>query len=264
MAKMYDLTGFTGSLSSLTAYKMRGVEGIILRTKGGPSKNRIKNSPRFESVRKNNSEFGGRSLASRHIMEMMYPLKALADYNIAGPINGLLKPLQESDTESVQGQRNIYVSRNPNLLQHFSLNRRFHFDSVVRAPVTCDLRRTGPVGYVNIPLLKPGIQLYLPGKYPFYGFVAVLGVVPDIIFKKNGYAYTKDCSVYGPLRAETAWFPSNKGNQQVQLEINVPEKIPGKGCTMMLTIGLRFGQTVDMDTIEQVKYAGMAKVLGVG
>lgn len=264
MAKMNDPLGFTGSLSNLSAYKMRGVDGVILRTKRGPSKNMIRKSPRFESVRKNNSEFAGRSMASRHIMEMMYPLKALADYNIAGPLNALLKPLQMSDTDSPPGQRNIYISRNRDVLQGFSFNRRFHFDSVVRAAITCELRRTGPVGYVKIPLLRPGIQLFLPGQYPFYGFVAVLGVVPDVIFKKNSYTCIKDCSIYGPVKAETPWFPASRGNEATQLEINLPATIPGKGFTMLLTVGLRFGQTVDVNTIVQVKFTGMAKVLGTG
>ncbi len=35
---------FTGSLGNYSAYTMRGHDGIILRTKGGASKNRIKNA----------------------------------------------------------------------------------------------------------------------------------------------------------------------------------------------------------------------------
>lgn len=124
MAKLTSDIQFTGSLGNLSAYKMRGIDHTILRTKGGPSSAQIKKDPAFDVVRRNNAEFSGRAAASRWIMRMMWPQKALADYNIAGPLNALVKPIQELDKESAFGQRNIVLSKNKLLLQGFSLNRK--------------------------------------------------------------------------------------------------------------------------------------------
>src|SRR5215216_3917348 len=101
-----DLT-FTGSLGNLSAYKRRDLDKIILRTKGGPSKRQIQESKNFEKTRCNNSEFGGRSIATRWIMFALWQQKQLADFNIAGPLNSLLRPIQVADVENELGKRNI-------------------------------------------------------------------------------------------------------------------------------------------------------------
>ena len=74
---------------------MKGSDKIILRTKGGASKEKIKKGKEFATTRRLNSEFGGRAVASKYIMRSLFPLKALADYNIAGPLNALIKPIQD-------------------------------------------------------------------------------------------------------------------------------------------------------------------------
>src|SRR3979490_2115183 len=103
MAKLEPGFGFLGGMSNVSAYKRKDMEGIILRRKGGPSKKKIKTHESFVVTRKNNEEFGGRSSASKWIRRTLLPLKPLSDYNIAGPINALLKPIQEMDSLSEFG-----------------------------------------------------------------------------------------------------------------------------------------------------------------
>jgi hypothetical protein len=64
---MAELKGipFIGSLGTLSAYKRKDSDKIILRGKGGPSKEQIKNGAQFELTRHNISEFGGRSKAAK-------------------------------------------------------------------------------------------------------------------------------------------------------------------------------------------------------
>ena len=113
MGKIEQVVGFTGSVGNLTAYKMRGVDGIVVRQKGGVSKERIQNDLNFHRTRENNAEFGGRSAASRSIMNALFPLKPLADYNIAGPLNALLRPIQVADPIGARGQRSVELSKSP-------------------------------------------------------------------------------------------------------------------------------------------------------
>src|SRR5687768_10428056 len=132
MAQLDGVIQFTGSLQNLSAYKMRGSDKIIIRKKGGPTKKQIKYSPGFENTRLNNKEFGGRAVAAACIKHCLRPLMFLADYNITGPLNALLRPIQKMDTKSVRGTRHILLSEQPRLLEGFSLNRRYMFDSIVR------------------------------------------------------------------------------------------------------------------------------------
>ena len=131
MAKQQPGFGFTGSLLNISACKRRDMDTFIIRSKGGPSKRMIKSHPSFELTRKNNKEFGARSTASKWIMRVLYPLKPLSDYNISGPLNSTLKPIQQMDTVSEPGKRNIGLSKNPRLPEGFQLNRRNLLESVL-------------------------------------------------------------------------------------------------------------------------------------
>ncbi|MBT1703214.1 hypothetical protein [Chryseosolibacter indicus] len=75
---------FTGSFGQILAYKMGGGDKIIIRKKGGASKEKIKHDAAFANTRRVNAEFGGRAMASKWIMQMLWCIKPLADYNIAG------------------------------------------------------------------------------------------------------------------------------------------------------------------------------------
>jgi hypothetical protein len=223
----------------------------------------MKTHPNFEKTRRNNKEFGGRSMVSSIIMEMMYPQKQLADYNIAGPLNALLKPIQLMDTESPHGQRSILISKNPGLLHGFSLNRNYLFDSVVRVPLSYELNKSTGAARVNIPALTTDINLFIPGNHPFYSFSAVLGIIPDVYFDGIEYKPLQDYYHFGPNGTTSPWFPVQKGNPPFQLDIKLQPAAPTDTFTLLLTIGIRLGTPVDMDKVEQVKYGGSAKVLGV-
>ena len=61
MAKLSGPLGFEGKLQDFSAYKMKGVGGIVLRMGWGPSKKDIKTKGNYVNTRRINAEFGGRS-----------------------------------------------------------------------------------------------------------------------------------------------------------------------------------------------------------
>ncbi|MGB8192527.1 MAG: hypothetical protein WCF67_11445 [Chitinophagaceae bacterium] len=265
MARLLSDMPFTGSLGNISAYKMRGSDKIILRTKGGASKEKIKKAEAFEITRRLNAEFGGRSTGSKCIMRSMFPLKALADYNVAGPLNALIKPIQAMDTESDYGKRNIYFTRHPKLLEGFSLNKRNPFDSIVRNPVSCRLDKKNLSASIDIPALIPGINFFVPpGRHPLYSIIAVLGIIPDILFTTHGYKPLATQS--NPAHAASSWYPASKGSQATVLEVSLQGQdleLTASSFSIMLSIGICFGTVGINDEVEQVKYAGAAKVLVV-
>jgi hypothetical protein len=259
---MSDLQ-FTGSVGMYSAYKMRGSDKIILRRKGGASKEKIEKAPQFEITRNLNAEFGGRSVASKSIMRSLRPLKALADYNLAGPLNSLIRPIQAMD-ETAHGKRSIYFTRHPKLLEGFSLNKRNPFDSIVRNPISCRLDKTNLSASVEIPALIPGINFFVPpGRYPFYSIIIVLGIVPDVIFTKHGY---KPLDIQDPVPTASAWYPASGGSKAMALEVSLQRRsfvLPSSPFSIILSIGIRFGTVGMNEEVEQVKYAGAAKVVVV-
>ena len=131
--------GFTGSLHSISACKRRDMDTIIIRSKRGPSKRMINSHPSFELTRRNNKEFGGRSTASKWIRRILYLLKPPSDYNISGPLNSTLKPIQQMDTISEPEKetsgfpkthvcRKAFSSSSGIFLNPFSVVQQAHWD----------------------------------------------------------------------------------------------------------------------------------------
>jgi len=259
---MPQLTGavqFIGSLDNMSAYKMRGSDKIILRKKGGPSKKQIKHSPNFDLTRRNNREFGGRSKAAAQIKNLLFPLRFLADYNITGPINALLKPIQKMDTESEWGKRNVLISKNPRLLEGFTLNRKNLLESIVSNPFLWNIQKDQVI--IEVPGLLPGINFTAPGDYPWYQFIAVAGLVPDLYYHEYGYRPKNDLVLFRDL-THTDWMPVHTPAPAGKMIITgLPEQKP-ENCSIMIAVGIAFGN-MHRGEIEQVKYVGAGKVIGM-
>lgn len=201
---------FTGSVGNLSAYRMRGSDKIIIRTKGGASKEKIKKAPQFELTRRNNHEFGGRSTTVKWIRRMLHPVKELADYNIAGSLNALLKPVQALDAISEWGKCNVCLSKAPHLLEGFSFNKHNSFDSIVRNPVRCTITKESLTANIELPELMPGINFFVPGRFAFFSHVVSFGVVPDVFYGKNNYHAATGYNEFYPSTVYTNWHPGAK------------------------------------------------------
>jgi hypothetical protein len=187
MAQLHKDFTFTGSLGNVSAYKRRGSDKIILRTKGGASKSQIKRSPAFEATRKLNMEFGGRATASRWVLHALYSLRHISDHSITGKINALLQPAQEMDTVSEFGKRHVLLSEQPRLLEGLSLNSKTLLESVVTNPVHYTLSKETMSAAVDIPALRPGINFFIPGNFLLYRCTVVFDFIPDLFFTGNNY-----------------------------------------------------------------------------
>jgi hypothetical protein len=264
MAKLSSHITFTGSLENLSAYRMRGVDGIILRKKGGPSAKAVKTSASFDNVRRNNSEFSGRGKAARFIMNMMAPVKSLADYNIAGPLNALLRHVQEGDRKSEWGSRSILLSQHSSFLEGFQLNRKVMFDFVARAPLMCAIDREDCSARVTIPGLVPGLNFFPQAGQSLYSMVVALGVVPDMIRSRNQYKpahVNYELLTYATVA--TPWHPAGEVSEAHSLDLKLPALPPDDSFTLMVSVGIRYGTMLSARIVNQVKYAGSAKVLRV-
>jgi hypothetical protein len=246
----------------LSIYTMKGCDKVIIRRKGGASRERIKTDPVFENTRRVNAEFGGRATCSKWIRRMLYSLNFIADYNITGPLNALLKPIQELDSISDYGERSVALSANPHLLEGFNLNKRSSFDAIVHNPVRYTLSKRKLHASIDIPAILPGHNFVVPGNFAMYRFIVLLGIIPDLFYTPNGY---RSKGNYDNEQAEdtfTEWFPTQTGSPGITLELQLPQKPANGAYSVILSIGVAFG-VIRYGDIEPIQYTGGAKILGV-
>jgi hypothetical protein len=264
MATLHPEFMFTGSLSNISAYKRRDSNKIILRTKGGATKRKIKTHPHFERTRQLNKEFGGRSSVSEYIMRVLHAIKFIADYNIAGPLNTLLRPVQAFDSKSVFGQRHVMLSHHPYLVEGFNINRASPFDSMIRNAIQYSISRDTSSGSVTFPRLLPKFNFILPdGNYPYFQLHVVMGMVPDALFMGDRYRIMGDYECANIKEVESAWFLSSADIPSQQLEIQLqPTEYP-LSYSLMMAAGVSFGMVGADGQIKPVKYVGSAKIVAM-
>ena len=127
MAILTEGIQFTGSIGSYSAYRMRGSDKIILRKKGGASRKQIQKDPAFQATRNLNYEWAAVAWAAMNIRIGLGALKPLADYNISGPLNALVKKIQSTDSLNPKGRRSILFSRQPDSLSSFPIQPPHYF-----------------------------------------------------------------------------------------------------------------------------------------
>lgn len=253
----------TGAMGNITAYKMRGSDKIIVRRKGGASKEQMKHSPAFERTRENNTEFGGCSNAGKVIRQVLFPVKHLADYNFSSTLNKLTKKIQLLDTVGERGKRSILLSRYAYLLEGFQLNKANPFDSIIRHPATCSIERKRGKATIALPELVQGINFMVPWKYAFFRFIITMGLVRDIVYRENSYSSSEQ--IPPPETMFTDWQPVKQSfaARSISLQFKGPGVVNDTKA-IMVGIGIEMGEPITNLVMERVKYAGSAKILAVG
>lgn len=271
MGKFHPPFSFTGSVGNISIYKIRGSDKPVVRTKGGPTKKQIQSAPSFATTRKNNTEFGGRARITGQVLDILRPLKYLGDYNLAGPLNTLFKPIQELDTVNVHGHRHVELSKNPGLLQGLNLNRKHPFDTIIANRVAYTLHRDTLKASVTFPALIPDVNFFVPGKYSWYKFMVVLGTVEDMFYTEKGYKPENDREMYMSVMEETDWLAVSPRTEPISITLNdlgeyveeAGEQIIWNRQSLMLGVGIAFGQ-MSKGRVDLVKYVGGGKILAMG
>ncbi len=266
MARLKGNVLFTGSLGNISAYTRKGSDAIILRTKGGASKERIKKAPEFANTRKANTEFGGASTTAKNIKLAMSGLTHLDHSLFQSKLNAICSSILKLDTAGVWGQRAILISHYRHLLEGFNLEMGTPFDSIVKHPLRCNINRADQSASIVVPALFPGIGLYIPGNFQFFRLIAVLGIVPDMNYDTKFNQYRPVNSAIQLKRADlyTDWFSSAAicNEQNLVLQIQGETGITDND-SLQLSIGIEFGVQVSAALINPVNYAGAAKILAL-
>ena len=266
MAQLTDGILFTGSIGGFSAYTMRGSDKIIVRSKGGPSKALVKKSPTFANTRKNNNEWAGCTKAGQAFREAISGIRHVADYNISGPINGIAKIIQKEDTEHVHGERGIYFSSHRELLTGFSVNRNRTFESVVRVPIAYSVVRETGIATITIPALWPQIHVNNLYNYPLCRFIVSFGIVSDMVYNEkvklfqpiNQNPHNATMVSYSDWKNTKQPFDAESINLCFNSQVTITDS-----DSLVLAIGIEFGNPLTDKLVEPIKYSGSAKVFNV-
>lgn len=263
MATLAGGLAYTGSLGSLSAYRMQGVDRIVIRTKGGASREKIRNHPDFERTRENNQEWKACTMATRMVREAILPIRQLADYNYAGPLTAVCKSIQKDESTSENGKRAVLFSQSRHKLEGFGLNKYTSFDSILSHPLQYEIDRPGGTATIQVPEIIPGINLQNPRKQAMFRFIFTLARLSDIVFREDRKEFMPVTNFHpNSFKVEyTPWYTYEGGckAQAVSLSLNNWQEQPD--MSLLFAAGVDFGQPVSATEVKTTKYAGAAKVL---
>lgn len=265
MALLEGLT-FTGSLGDFSAYRMRGSDKIVMRKKGGARRDEIRNSPAFATARLYMTEFGGCSRMGKHVRQSMQQLRDLADYNISGPINKIMKVVQKQDEANELGRRPIVLSNHTKLLEGFCLNQKYTLDSILRTSIVASVDAATGSAHLEIPRLLRDINFFPNNRHTLFRIEATLGIAPNFTFNPKAGEYQPP-AWYTNNRPSvctyTDWHSALEGAPAMSLDVALGELPPDANYSLVLSVGVRFGFTSNKGSVQEVKRAGAAKVVMV-
>lgn len=263
MAKLTSDILFKGSLKDISAYTMKGADGIILRTKGGASKEKIKTAPQFAMTRLNCAEFSGCVIAGKQLHRALLSLKHLSDYNFAPHLNGAVRKLQQLDTVQELGKRSILLSLYGSMLEGFDLNKKHRLGDIIKPAVACVLNRHNGSAEMHLPALMQGLNCNIPWTNPLFRIVGTIAAVKDVTYGSNGYSGNEAAGTVYARPVATPWYKTGQAMpaQLLQLQLTTA---PDETEAILVTIGIEMGLPGNDGNIRTDREKGCARIIKVG
>lgn len=266
MARIKGENGFlSGMVGNVSFYKRKDLEGVILRTKGGPSKNTIKKSPKFANTRKRNVEFGVCSKMGAQIRHKLNRLVQLSDYNTSTALNSLASIILKTDVEHELGKRSICLSKNRDLLKGFSFNKQNLLESYFTGLYRCNVDKDAFSAQIDISPITTAVHLKNTNSFQYFRWIMIVAVVADFEYSEESKQYIKSTDFY-PLwqSIETPWRTLQTNHDKDSLKFEQVQKTPlQENETVVVGFGIEFGKAITNDEIVAIKSGGAAKIVAV-
>jgi len=260
----------TGSIKGVTFYSRVGSDKVIMRTKGGPSKQRMAKGPEFEKLREHQQEWGACVQFARSIRQAVCENYRLCDFNLSPVWTGIGKNLMKMDQVNKQGERRLYLSTYHQALEGFSFNRNYPLNSVLRVLPTCQVNRETLEASVTFPRINTTTDLLNVQRLPYFRLIVCLGTVSDMVFNPLNLFYNfepvVDLMQGASVNHVTEWFSADNllKEQTISLQMNEElREFMTENVSILLSIGIEFGKVGFGCEITEVKHAGSAKIVTV-
>lgn len=258
-----------GNLAGYSFYKLRGTDKMVVRTKGGPSKNQIKKAPQFEQMRLNQSEWKGCTAFASKLRLSFGGLHRLADFNLTPQLNAMVKAVQKTDENTEKGKRSILFSANRHIIDGFDFNRKYPFDSIIKVNPRLAIDRELLSAEVKIARGYNSLKEGAYGNLPYYRILLSIGAVSDMVFDEGIKMFKPQNDLFhGLIAVHTGeWQLSAQLPEQQEINLSLPIAEKSKitdDVSLVVCIGIEFGNLDFLGNPQAVKYAGCGKVLGCG
>ena len=256
----------SGSLKGVSFYTRRGSDQVIMRTKGGVTKEKMATAPQYAGIRKSQNEFGGSSKFAAMTRFACGGLSRLADYNLNGALSGMGKNLMKLDTESETGKRRLQLSQHKQVLEGFNFNRNYPFNTVLRVGITALMDREKLLATVTIPRINTDIDLVNIQRLPYFRIIAVIGTVADMYYDTTEKAYVPAIlELHGVSAVNNGeWYPSQTIVPEHTMTVQMTEAqqaLLTDDITVLLSMAVEFGTVGFAGETVEVKYAGCGKIV---
>ena len=123
-----------GTVYGICHYTLNGVR--IIRKSSAPTKDQIKNDPRFRVVKANTQEFGGASILSKAICKgLEHNVKTFKDSYFTSRLSGLCRKIIQKGSGRL-GQREANLFNQTEALKGFQLHKGYVFNQIYTAKPT--------------------------------------------------------------------------------------------------------------------------------
>jgi len=268
MAIVKGFMQITGSIKGVSFYTRRGSDKVIMRTKGGATKEQIKHSPKFIQTRKQMKQFGGAAKFGSLSRFAFGGLHRLADYNLTPVLIKMGNNLMKLDTTSEFGKRNLMLSEYKQVLEGFNFNREYPFNTVLRILPRLEIDRKQLKATVTIPRINTDIDLLNIQKLPFFRLIIVIGTISDLTYNPDHNEYEPvTYDLHGHSETLTGkWNSTQTILTEETMTVHMSEEeanLITDNVTVLLSMAVEFGNVGLTSEPVEVKYAGCGKVIGV-
>ncbi len=260
----------TGSIKGVTFYTRVGSDKVIMRTKGGPSKQRIAKGAEFEKLREHQQEWGACVQFARAVRQAVGQNYRLCDFNLSPVWTGIGKNLMKMDQMGKQGERRLYLSTYRQALEGFSFSRNYPLNSVLRVLPVCNIQRDMLEASVTFPRINTVTDLLNVQRLPYFRLIVGMGTVSDMVYHPLNLFYN-----FEPLvdllqgvcvEHVTDWYPADNVLKEQTIVLKMNEELlefMTENVCILLSIGIEFGKVGFGGEIVEVKHAGCAKIAAV-
>jgi hypothetical protein len=257
-----------GSIQGVSFYTMRGSDKVIMRTKGGASKEKIRTSPKFAKLRMHQKEWDGCTKFGSYSRYAFGGLHRVSDYNMTPKLNSMGKNLIKLDTVSEVGKRSLKLSIFKHALEEFNFNIEFPISTVLRVTPRWELDREKLKGSVTFPRINTDINLLNIQKLPFFRLIIAIGTISDL-------KYNPDTNEYEPVVVDLHGHSDTVTGEWYSTQTIVPEQTMSiqmsedeailltEDVSVLLSMAVEFGNVGFTGKPVEVKYAGCGKVIAV-
>lgn len=215
-----------GSLEDKSIYLHKNA-GLLLRTKGGPSKVQMETHPNFEVTRKNQKEFGAGSTAAAALRKgFALAAQQFQNGDYSGALAGKLRLIAQSG-KGEHGRRDIHLSNAPQHLLNFEIRKDNLFSKRYAAPLQITLNPARTAIDIHIPITAPHHHRKVPKYITHFQLTVAISVM-------STYRYNPKADQYQPTNPhqnaigtaiQTTPFDLTATYNDIQLTVAMPNDI---------------------------------------